>query len=235
MGEKGLPFNVMFVNGNAIEAIKATELPTVTSSTGNCMTCTEKVSAETKTVLETKDGNYTCRVYNDGRYVGSRKIMPSIRFVEILGETDDNPRCVKVYFEDGSFERAVTSQNDTFNLEQGITICVTKKLLSMVSNGNGNAVFNKIVKDGMDVVAHEFAQIELAKREASENEERYQRLAAKKQRKAERRAELERQKQEQEREEYIQTQVEIQVRALEEICKRYGLNLNDTTTETNAE
>ena len=43
-------------------------------------------------------------------------------------------------------KKAVLAVNDEFSLEQGISICVTKKLFSMKTENNGSSVYNKIVE-----------------------------------------------------------------------------------------
>jgi hypothetical protein len=50
--------------------------------------------------------------------------LPAVSKVETY-----NNRVVKVTFTDGTFTKAVCSENDTFDLDMGITICAMKRLL----------------------------------------------------------------------------------------------------------
>lgn len=205
---------------------------TICAGVSNDVASKPEAPVETKNILEDDGHNYSCKLYNNGVFVGFKRIMPSIAGIEILGSEINDPRCIKLYFEDGTFEKAVTSKNDTFNLEHGISVCITKKLLSMICGGHGNSIYNKIIKDCLDVVAHGIAEQEYEKHLAQEEEERNQRRAAKRARKAERRAEAERKKKEAEREEYIKTQVEIQIRVAEELLKKCDVNLESTDIQT---
>ena len=74
-----------------------------------------------------KDGKNTC-------------VMPRISDVKAV-----NDRVVIITFEDGTKEKAVLAENDTFSLEQGISICITKKLLDNLVNGCGSSVYNKLI------------------------------------------------------------------------------------------
>ena len=57
-----------------------------------------------------------------------------------------------VTFSDGKTEKAVLDTYDTFNIEQGIAICIMKKSFSKISNGNGSSVYNKLVEYGLKVL-----------------------------------------------------------------------------------
>ena len=54
-----------------------------------------------------------------------------------------NERVVKVTFADGTFTKAVCSENDIFDIDVGITICVIKKMLGK----NGNKTYNDMIRD----------------------------------------------------------------------------------------
>lgn len=85
--------------------------------------------------------------HNDGIYVifpdvyGYRTsvVLPHIKDVQTI-----NNKVVIVVFADGTKEKAVLDSADTFSLEQGISICITKKLLSMKTGGNGSSTYNKL-------------------------------------------------------------------------------------------
>lgn len=75
-------------------------------------------------------------IYNGmwGMGTATNVIIPHIKDVQVIKD-----RVVIVSFADDSKEKAVLDSADTFSLEQGISICITKKMLSMQTNGNGSA------------------------------------------------------------------------------------------------
>lgn len=114
---------------------------------------------------------------------------------------------VIVTFSDDTIEKAAASEDDTFSLEQGISICYTKKLLSMLTNDNGSSVYNRMLHNAMKLYKNK--QKEIAEMEKSEQavKERRERLAAKR---AKRKAKYEEKKKERE----ISVQAEAYARAL---------------------
>lgn len=100
-----------------------------------------------------------------------------------------NKKVVIVTFADGSTTKAVCDKDDAFNLDVGIGICITKRLMSR-DEKTGNSMFNKAIRDAHKVMKRneELAQ---AKKELEEEEKR---IEAKIQRKKERRAAKRRQK-----------------------------------------
>ena len=133
-------------------------------------------------------------------------VMPRIIDVEVI-----NACVVNVYFADGTMEKAVTCEGDTFALDDGIAVCVAKKLLSMRTSNypTGSSLFNKIVRHG--VRCYETKAEELARK--TEAEEAYMvriaKIAAKKKAKRERREAMERERQ-------IEIQKEAYLRAMRE-------------------
>lgn len=67
-------------------------------------------------------------------------LTSKIRIPDICGVTTYNNRVVKVDFADGTFTKAVCSENDTFDLDIGITICLLKKLVG------GTKAYNDIIR-----------------------------------------------------------------------------------------
>lgn len=114
---------------------------------------------------------------------------------------------VIVTFSDGTVEKAAASEDDTFSLEQGISICYTKKLMSMLTNGNGSTAYNRMLHNAMKL--YKSKQEEAANKEKEEQlaKERAERLTAKR---VKRKAKLEAKKREQE----ISIQAEAYARAL---------------------
>lgn len=66
--------------------------------------------------------------------------MSDIVDVKVIEE-----KAIIVSFADGTNEKATLDKEDKFNLEQGISICITKKLLEEKCR-NGSNLYNKIVK-----------------------------------------------------------------------------------------
>lgn len=66
-------------------------------------------------------------------------ILPAVEKVETY-----NNRVVKVTFIDGTFTKAVCSENDNFDLDVGITICAMKRLLGTNSE-NATREYNRFI------------------------------------------------------------------------------------------
>ena len=112
-----------------------------------------------------------------------KTVIPAIVKVKPI-----NNRVVIVEFADGTQEKAVLAKEDTFSLEQGISICITKKLLSnIIGSGNGSSVYNKLIdyaiKKYNDDVKYEkeLAEIEAKEKQAAEKKERKKKAKEKKQ------------------------------------------------------
>lgn len=71
---------------------------------------------------------------------GMHYIMPAITEVKTI-----NDRVVIITFADGTKEKTVLAEDDTFSLEQGISICITKRILSRLVKGCGSSVYNKLI------------------------------------------------------------------------------------------
>ncbi len=60
------------------------------------------------------------------------------------------PVATIVYFENGSTQTAYCDENDEFNLEVGISICVTRELMKRLYGVSGETnVYNKVIRQGM--------------------------------------------------------------------------------------
>lgn len=125
--------------------------------------------------------------------IGTLACEPIFRVVHKVPEIIDvkviNKKVVIVTFIDGTQTKAVCDKDDTFNLEVGIGICITKRLMSN-DEQTGNSMFNKTIKDALKVMKRN-EQLEKARKEFEEEEKR---IEAKIQRKKEKRAEKRRQK-----------------------------------------
>lgn len=136
-------------------------------------------------------------------------VMPNIVDVQTI-EKDGEVKVVTVYFADGTNEKAVLSDEDTYSLEQGISICITKKLLSDKTAGYGSAVYNKIIKRAMKVM-DENKKREEKKHEADET------LKAKLAKLAKKKADKKAKREAAAREEAIAIQAEAYLRAMCEL------------------
>lgn len=139
----------------------------------------ETMPPETKSFVYTDVGGIRASVYEGCVRIGDTYIMPEITDVSVK-----NDRVVFVTFADGTKEKAVLSANDEFSLEQGISICVTKKLLSATTANNGSAIYNKIIDKGLKVFNNKQKQEETAKLDEQKKRAKINKLKAKKVRKA---------------------------------------------------
>jgi len=119
-------------------------------------------------------------------------------------------KVIVVTFNDGTSEKAVLCDGDTFSLEQGISICLAKKLLSYQTGGHGSREYNKIIKRGMKVYNDKLKAEAEKKRKEEEEKARRERIAAKKYAKRLRRENAEKEKQ-------IEIQKEAYLRAMREL------------------
>jgi len=81
---------------------------------------------------------FTC---TSGMTIGSARVrLPKITNIEMY-----NDRVVKVTFDDGSFTKSVCQENDIFDLDVGITVCLMKKMLDS-GKGDGTRIYNDIIR-----------------------------------------------------------------------------------------
>lgn len=146
---------------------------------------------ETKSVVYSSYDDIRAAIYNNGHRVDDSLIMSDIIDVTVANNT-----VVFVTFADNTKEKAVLASGDYFSLEQGISICIAKKLLSMKTKNNGSSVYNKIIERGLRVFEDKEKQEEAAKQEEQNKRNRINKLKAKKERKvnAKREAQIEMQK-----------------------------------------
>ena len=93
-----------------------------------------------KTYLYEKDGYMKIGIYKNGKLLKIGSLIPAIVDVQVIAE-----RVVTVVFADGTKEKATLSADDSFSLEDGISVCLAKKMLSMKTCGNGSSVYNKLI------------------------------------------------------------------------------------------
>lgn len=139
-----------------------------------------------------KSGDYcaSAKLSNDvlknyaSKYVGKYEGIPVVFAREFIPEVTDVEvinNCVTILtFADGTKEKAVLDKQDIFNLEQGISICLTKKLLSQLTFGNGNKTYNKLIKSTIKKYFAKLDAIEEQKKADEQKKKKYAKIAAKK-------------------------------------------------------
>ena len=152
---------------------------------------------ETKTELVSEGNHLNIEYYKDGYYQITKVLMPDIKDVRTAGNA------VFVTFADGSFTKAVLDKEDgPFNLEQGVSICLTKKLLGE----NGSSIYNKLIQRALKVKKNKELEAEKA---AKKKEEEKKKLAKDRAKREKRKAKK--------REEIIEMHREAFVRALRDL------------------
>lgn len=124
-------------------------------------------------------------------------IMPEILDVRHI-INKDNVIGVEIKFADNTKQKAICSPNDTFNLEQGITICLFKKILegglvavNSLCKGRGTSIYNKLVNHAVKVMERRIKAEEEAEKKEAERKLKEQRFIEKKRRADARRAKRE--------------------------------------------
>jgi len=139
--------------------------------------------------------NKICALLN----IGEREEDITMKIIKEVNILVPN-KVVEVTFVDGDKQKAVCQEPDVFNLEQAVSICLTKHLLG------GTGAYNKAVKNGIKV----YEENQREKWRIKAEEERIARRRAKKAAYMKRRAEKR-------REEQIEIQKEAYVRAMREV------------------
>ena len=164
--------------------------------------------SEDKKVTETKkqprmfyNANTYGKQFRTIRYGTSMKdswyIMPEISDVKHI-TNKNNVIGVEIKFADNTKQKAICSPNDAFNLEQGISICLFKKILedglvtsSLLHKGRGTGIYNKLVNHAIKVMERRIKAEEKAEKKEAERKLKEQRFIEKKRRAEERKAKRE--------------------------------------------
>ncbi|MGN0317766.1 MAG: hypothetical protein ACI4E1_07545 [Lachnospira sp.] len=157
-----------------------------------------KSTLTTRCVFENGVGVYKelyAKFYKDGFRTSEKELIPDIKNVIV-----HNNHAVIVEFADGTTEKAVLHPEDSFSVEQGISICITKKLVG------GSSIYNKLIDRAVKVMINSDAE---RTKKKIEEEARKERKKKNDEKKARRKAAK--------REEYIETQKEAYIRALREV------------------
>lgn len=143
----------------------------------------ETMPKEANTHLYVEDGKVRLAIYKNGHRLKDIELIDGIADIQVL-----NKKVVIVTFTDGDTKKAILDTYDTFNIEQGIAICIMKKYFSKISNGNGSSVYNKLVEYGMKTYNEIFTSKSKSEVEKQENEAKEKRNADKAKRKREKKA-----------------------------------------------
>lgn len=107
-------------------------------------------------------------------------LMPEFSDVRIIRDKEGCSIGVGIDFADGTKQKAICMPDDTFNLEQGITICLFKKMLTYgchIEEQYVTGVYNKLVKHAIKIRNRRIKAEEEAKKaeeEAKLQEQRFQ-------------------------------------------------------------
>lgn len=147
------------------------------------------------TITKNQRNNLVANFYEDGFKKSCKELIPDIKDVTVYQN-----HVVIVEFVDGTTEKAVLHPSDQFSVEQGISICITKRLVG------GSSIYNKLIDRAVKVMINNDAE---RTKKAKAEDERKEYNKRRNERKARRKSER--------REEQIELQKEAYVRALREL------------------
>lgn len=190
--------------GNTTIAGITTDSLTISAETDGLVSILEEfakkkepeVDPETKSAItKNQRNNLVANFYEDGFKKSCKELIPDIKDVTV-----HQNRVVIVEFVDGTTEKAVLHPSDQFSVEQGISICITKRLVG------GSSIYNKLIDRAVKVMINNDAE---RTKKAKAKDERREYNKRRNERKARRKSER--------REEQIELQKEAYVRALREL------------------
>ena len=127
------------------------------------------VEPEVKSTINLIGNKLFAYFYKDGFKTSQKELIPDIKDVTVHKD-----RVVIVEFVDGTTEKAVLHPDDNFSIEQGVSICITKRLIG------GSAVYNKLIDRAMKIMKKNRLAEEKEKQEKEIRKERAKKYAAKK-------------------------------------------------------
>lgn len=148
--------------------------------TNTCSNSTKK-KEENMIKIENVSVKYETKTFVDktkrdenGNYVVTKKEMPVATIV---------------LFENGSTQTAYCDKNDDFNLETGISICVTRELMKRLYGiKDDTSAYNKIIRHGMKTYKNHCKAIEKTKKRIAEQKAIERNRKIKEQKRREKRA-----------------------------------------------
>ncbi len=160
------------------EIIKRWTAPALTitnTGTGNPTNVIKE--AKSNMPVENQNDSYAFKAYMMPRF----KVVPAFKIKSVRFY---NNRVTKVEFEDGCFTKAVCGENDIFDEDVGITVCVLKKLLG--GQKEGTKTYVKMLRDAHRVIDAEKKRQEEVERQEAEEKRRREKLERKSKEKKER-------------------------------------------------
>lgn len=130
-------------------------------------------------------------------------------------------KVVEVTFADGTKEKSVCKEPDTFSLESAISICISKKIMG------GSSAYNNAVKRGMKVYEDKQKREAVEKAEQERIDKKRAKRLAYKEHRAAKRIEEENQRKAKEREEQIAIQTEAYLRAMKAMDDSKNVVVNE--------
>lgn len=134
---------------------------------------------------EMNDGS----IYNIGVNGNAKKFRALVDNIKTIYNSEmGNPIGVIVKFLNGDEQKAIVSENDTFDWENGVAICVMKEFLCTIAgvdSSKGTYLFNSLVKSAIK----SFELSEEIRKEIAEDEEIIKRKREKRYEKKKKRAE----------------------------------------------
>lgn len=173
-----------------------------------------KIPNDAKTVIDTRNPYGIKFIVTDkGKTVRDTVcVIPHIKDIQVI-----HNRVVVVLFADGTKEKAVLDDADIFSLEQGISVCITKKMLSLKTGGNGSSAYNKIISHCLKVYENNRNAEEKAKLDEQAARDKENKTADKARAKRIKRANKERERE-------IEIQKEAYLRAMREFGGNSAVN-----------
>ena len=180
-----------------------------------CDKPTESKKTKSKLVNNGR-GMLVVEQYKDGHKVEDNTVMPDVVNIREFNDENGNPCAIYLDFADRTSTCAARRDNDVFNFEHGVTICIAKKLLDMITGSYGSQTYNKIVRRVCKLHDQIIKKEEDALKLKEEYEHKLEKMAEKKRKRmAKREAEM-LEEENQLREHLIEIQKEAFVRALKE-------------------
>lgn len=139
---------------------------------------------------------------------GNVKSNYDISHVDLITNEENVLIGVRVQFASGDTQKAICNGDDVFSLETGIMICLAKHLLHLIGHDNPTKTLNKFVRSALKQYDNQMiAELE--------EEDRKNKLAFRRAK----RAEKKKRREERKREEAIEMQKEAYLRAMREFDK----------------
>ena len=99
-----------------------------------------------------KNNAILMRVDHDEGWIEELDVMPDVVDVRTYTRSDTDDICVvAVQFADGTTTKATVSIDDVFSLEQGVSVCIAKRLLFSRVGYNCTSMYNKIVRHALKI------------------------------------------------------------------------------------